>query len=211
LVEENRDALAEFEDAGPFWLGLAATQWSIGRLLPKICDRAISIIESGEDLRRWEEHPKLLDSRKKVLQKLLEQLNSPTPAPKKIAPRYRATCDWKIGSVRSFRLKSGNYCLFQVINHFSDRGGVTPVVQFFDWVGPMIPTEKEFRLLRVKKTIGRAENSTFILGSIGKRDLPSHRLQLLDLERPSSIRSEGEVCFLWKYIDRHLYERLGFE
>lgn len=41
-----------------FWLALADTQWSLGRLLPEVKERALHVLESGSDLERWNDDPK---------------------------------------------------------------------------------------------------------------------------------------------------------
>ena len=36
-----------------FWLGLAVTQWKCGRLLERVKEKALEIIDTGADLKRW--------------------------------------------------------------------------------------------------------------------------------------------------------------
>lgn len=85
LIAESADILADDDDSAVFWLALAATQWKLGRLLDSVRDRAIEIIDSGADLRRWEENPKAeIKQRKTHLEKLRIQLLSPLPKPIKL-------------------------------------------------------------------------------------------------------------------------------
>src|SRR4051812_29356245 len=71
LIAESSELLDDEDDAAVFWLSLAATQWKTGRLVKSVRDRAIVIIESGMDLRRWEENSRAeINQRKKHLEKL---------------------------------------------------------------------------------------------------------------------------------------------
>ena len=58
VSSQNLRILSNDEDeACVFWLALAATQSKLGRLIDLVRDRAIEIIDSGADLRRWENKP----------------------------------------------------------------------------------------------------------------------------------------------------------
>jgi hypothetical protein len=52
--------------APPIWLGLAATQLKLRCLHPWVRARALHVIESGADLRRWKEHTDKADRRRVV-------------------------------------------------------------------------------------------------------------------------------------------------
>src|SRR5262249_5388448 len=95
IIKESADILEEEDDAGVFWLSLAATQWKLGRLVDRVRDRAIAIVESGTDLHRWEENPKAeINQRKKHLEKLDKQLLSPPPPPKKVKAFPKSSTDF---------------------------------------------------------------------------------------------------------------------
>jgi hypothetical protein len=80
LIAESAEILDDEEDSVVFWLALAATQWKLGRLVNSVRDRAIAIIDSGADIRRWQDNPKAqINQRKKHLAKLREQLLSAQP------------------------------------------------------------------------------------------------------------------------------------
>src|SRR5262245_32153824 len=68
LIAESASSLEDDEEAPVFWLALAATQWKLGRLIDNVRDRALQVIDSGEDLRRWKESDKsTIEKRKKQL------------------------------------------------------------------------------------------------------------------------------------------------
>src|SRR5262249_7688689 len=118
------DILEDDDDAGVFWLSLAATQWKLGRLVDRARDRAIEIIESGTDLRRWQDNPKAeINERKKHLEKLRDQLLRTQPPPNKVKAFPKSSTDFKIGDVATYRLDEGTAVRFCVINIWGDRGG----------------------------------------------------------------------------------------
>jgi hypothetical protein len=124
LIGESADILSDVEDAGIFWLALAATQWKLGRLIKRVRDRAIKVIDSGAELRRWQDNPKSkINQRKKHLARLRSQLLSPQPKPKKLKPFAKSSTDFKPGDVASFRLDEITLVRFCVLHLWGDRGG----------------------------------------------------------------------------------------
>jgi hypothetical protein len=84
LLTESADSLND-PDVGPvFWLALAATQLRVGRLEQSVKERAIEVIDSGVDLRRWSDDPKLARRRQAVLVKLRARLQGPPRPPTRI-------------------------------------------------------------------------------------------------------------------------------
>lgn len=106
LIEEYTSYEDEEEEA-IFWIALSDIQWKYGRLKEEVKVNALRVIESGIDLRKWEEDSKLLEKRKQVLLELKEKLNNPQPPEKKVKG-YGASykCEWKIGDVFAYPLKS---------------------------------------------------------------------------------------------------------
>jgi hypothetical protein len=124
LIAESAEILADEEDANVFWLALAAAQWKLGRLLDSVRDRAIAVIDSGDDLRRWQDNPTAeVNQRKKHLAKLREQLLSPQPKPKKLKPVVKSSTDFQPGDVAVFRLNERIAIRFLVYEIWGDRGG----------------------------------------------------------------------------------------
>ena len=124
VIAESADILADEEDATVFWLALAAVLWKLGRLVDSVRDRAIVVIDSGDDLRRWQDNPKAeISQRKKHLAKLREQLLSPQPKPKKLKPVVKSSTDFQAGDIVSFRLNEVTAVRFFVYEVWGDRGG----------------------------------------------------------------------------------------
>ena len=105
-IEENQDMLEDIEEASLFWFALAETQWRLGRLEEDVKEEALKCIEEGTDLERWKEDISLYERRKKVLEELKEKLLSPQPPEKKISKYRIYKCEWKIGDVFAYKLKS---------------------------------------------------------------------------------------------------------
>ncbi|EJR26152.1 hypothetical protein IIG_05474 [Bacillus cereus VD048] len=72
VIEEYQTELDD-EEIIVFWLAFACIQWKLGRLQENVKLEALQIIESGADLSRWEDEPKLQRKREVVLNKLREQ------------------------------------------------------------------------------------------------------------------------------------------
>lgn len=124
LVRESADILADEDDAVVFWLALAATQWKLGRLLNDVRDRALAIIDAGDDLRRWQDSSRSeLGQRKRHLSKLRQQLQSPQPKLKKLKPFTKSSTDFHVGDVAAYRLDERTSVRFCVLHLWSDRGG----------------------------------------------------------------------------------------
>jgi len=93
-------------DEPVFWLGLAYIEWRKGRLSSFVRDRALHIIDSGEDLKRWAGDPKDYRERKKVLEKLKATLQSPMPPKKKIRKAVAHHSPWPVGSLLAYRIQT---------------------------------------------------------------------------------------------------------
>ena len=83
LLADWATTLNDPDEGGVFWLALAATQWRLGRLEERVRANALDAIESGRDLRRWDE-PKQRRKREAQLTKLARTLASPQPAPRRV-------------------------------------------------------------------------------------------------------------------------------
>ncbi|MBS0263417.1 MAG: hypothetical protein JSS02_15855 [Planctomycetes bacterium] len=124
LIGESAEILENDDEALVFWLSLAATQWKLGRLVDQVRDRAIEIIESGADLKRWGDNTRAEQTqRKKHLEKLRQQLLSPPPAPKKVKALRKSSTDFQPGDVVTFCLDNVTSVRFCVVHLWGDRGG----------------------------------------------------------------------------------------
>ena len=107
VLSNNADYISDSEDGPVFWFALADTMWKLGRLTPEGRQQALKHIETGEDLRRWEEQePKQAPKRKEILDSLKIQLLSAQPERKKIPVTRYYRCQWEIGGVYVYPFES---------------------------------------------------------------------------------------------------------
>src|SRR4051812_31713266 len=74
VLEELSEMLEDEEDGPVVILALAAAQWEVGRLDPRIKKRALKIIDRGVDF-RWADNSEHRDHRRTVLEELAAELN----------------------------------------------------------------------------------------------------------------------------------------
>jgi hypothetical protein len=192
-----------------FWLALSAVQWKLGRLEERTKQRALKIIENGQDLKRWDDI-KLKKKREIILQKLKTQLLTQPPAPKKVPKRFISENDWKIGEVVGFQLASKRWVLLRVIGHHVDKGGRNAVCELLDWIGEAVPEPQTMKKLKVKKGMGPYDLSQFFFPE------PENKNQLERIRRTgfkiSPQQKPGSyTIFVWKYIDRLFKDIYGLE
>lgn len=211
LLEEFGPTVEDPDAGPPFWLALAATQWSLGRLIPSVRAKALEIIESGTDLARWQDDPKAAAKRRVVLEQLRSQLESPMPAPKKVPRMFRNTNDWPVGSVHAYRLKNGQWCLLRVIGHHEDQGGVAPVVELLQWSGPELPSATEITGLpmwRCRYPSGY-EVTQLMIGATSGREFPAARVRDTGVLSQPSQQPGGFRVTLWRTLDEQLESLFG--
>jgi len=202
LLADWSDSLTDPDDGPVFWLALAATQSKAGRLEERVKSKALAIIDDESNLTRWREDGALLRKRKAVLAKLHEQLLSAQPPAKKIRKTVKAVCDWEIGDVIAYRLRSGKFVLFRVLNKVSDKGGTYPECQFYDWIGTAVPSQDQVQGLSIKPGIVMMCGSTM-------RSYPADRLKEtgIRLPAPSVSSPMGVGVWPWNKIDERLAVR----
>jgi len=115
-----------------FWLALAWTQWTVGRLDPRVKDTALRVIDDRLDLKRWENSP-LRAKREKALAAARVKLLSPQPAAKALPrPLPVQLPGWQFGEVIGVRLAQGRLALLHMIAYRkSSRYGVKAPVFLF--------------------------------------------------------------------------------
>ncbi len=198
----------------PFWLGLAITQWKCGRLENRVKEKTLRIIDNGTDLINWEHDPKAHKKRKAYLEKARELLLSPQPPEKRIPKRFKDSTDWQIGEVVSYRLRSGDYILFRVLDYHADMGGTCPLCELLDWSGSNVPGPDVINKLPVKSHIGvwKDHAPQFMLGAISKREFPKDRINRLNIISPrDDWKFNGAFMFLWRFLDEDLVKFFGLE
>lgn len=132
ILKDYESSLSDQDDSPVLWLALAAVQWKAGRLEPEVLEKALQVIDSGSDLKRWTIGTKDYTKRKAALRKLREELLSPQPKAKKVAKRTLCECPWKVGDLLAYSLLSGNFVVFQLIDTHTDKGGTYPVCVLLD-------------------------------------------------------------------------------
>jgi hypothetical protein len=203
LVEEYREVFDDPEMASVFWLALAATQWRCGRLEPRVQAQALTVIDSGSDLVRWREDPRLFKKRQVVLSKLRETLLSPQPSAKRIPKRFRDTCEWEIGEIIGYRLAMGKFVMFRVIGYHTDKGGTAPVFEILDWVGLHIPGRED--LEKVDIVTWARDHTQLMVGRVSMKELPRDRVIRLGMKlKPKQTQVQSYIVTLWRWLDRDL-------
>ncbi len=84
IIEEFAPDSSDIDERYVFWIALSSIQYQYGRLQDDVQKKSLEIIDSGEDLERWDE---LKDKRQAELLKLKEKLLSPLPKTKKLIKR----------------------------------------------------------------------------------------------------------------------------
>jgi hypothetical protein len=80
VLRESKDSLDDPESGPIIWLALAALQLDHSELQDNVRDHALAVIDSGADLKRWEEEGNAEDvaGRTRVLKELRERLVAQT-------------------------------------------------------------------------------------------------------------------------------------
>ncbi len=220
LLDEWKSSVDDPDEGGVFWLALAVTQWKCGRLEPRVQERALQAIASGSDLRRWADNPKLLRKRSSELAKLEQLLRSPPPPEKRIPKRFRDHCDWEIGELIGYQLRSGSWTLLRVIEYHTDKGGTAPVCEALEWVGTDFPALEVLKTLPVRRTIANPpdEVTRFMIGRTSERELPKDRVRRLGIKlEPAQKRPQNGGrpvvwpirVYLWRWLDKSLERDFG--
>jgi hypothetical protein len=228
ILESYSSSLADPDESGVVWLALAATQWKVGRLEPQTLERALEVIDSGADLKRWAAGTKDFSKRKVALEKLREQITSPQPPERKIARRVLCECDWRKGELVAFKLRSGTSLILRVIDHHTDRGGKYPICEILDWVGGKLPDKKELENLEIMSSRSDYKHKIFKIMLVGMNQRATARLERLDIRLTPAQQGDG-IPFLefvgilpkrqhpgstvvhWKYIDKFFKEWFQLE
>ena len=193
-----------------FWLALALTQWSCGRLEARVKEEALRVITDGSAIRPWAGGP---DERKRreVLEAAKQKLGSPQPAERKIKKQILATCDWERGELIGYRLVTGDYVVLRMLDQHIDEGGAYPDCELLDWRGPEIPAAGLPDTIPVRQLSNCGGGTRFMIIPVGKR-LMKDRLRRLNLkhmldENHSRVprgKPNPRSVTSWKYFDKFL-------
>jgi hypothetical protein len=209
ILVQYHEELQDAEVRGVFWLALALTQHRAGRLQHHVLQQALTVIEDGSDLARWGDDQFHRRRRSSVLAKARHELQSPQPGPKPIRKRYRSQCDWEVGEVVAYRLRSRDWVALVVVAHHTDEGGTAPVVRMLDWRGPAKPTGDAIRHvgLRVpRRQHGSAyvAPSQFMIGALSAREIPADRIERLGVRISPPPTEQTHTVILWRGLDAYL-------
>lgn len=228
-----KEALDDADDGPVVWLALAAAQSNVGRLTENAKTKAIEVIDSGADLRRWDTaDAKTTAKRRTVLAKLRDQLTGDQPAAKRIRRPSRPVTSLTPGDLLAYRAESGRLHLLAVRALHETRYFIAPAVQLLDFDGTELPDPKKLAHLQVRHE-GRhgrgpdrpAEPWWTVDGHVLHRrghdyadegfDLVAHLDPLLESEQraiDATITSSSNWTFWASYLqkqDELLGERIG--
>ncbi|MHB1107665.1 MAG: hypothetical protein ACYCZ2_15015 [Lutibacter sp.] len=218
LLKDYSEEINDYDESSVFWLSLASTQWSLGRLLENVKEKALEIIENGQNLERWKDDEKDFKKRKLVLDKLKNQLLSEQPKPKKIAKPYIRETKFEKGDLIAYQLKNDKFIVLRVIEIQKDQcGDKYPLIETLDFYNNVIPTLKEIEKLNYKDLekdggiddgfLKIEPSGQFYLSSWGKRDKePLDRLKVLAKKTKVKARKGTSPMFWWRNFDNLIIE-----
>jgi hypothetical protein len=200
LVSEYRGDLDD-DELPVFWITLAHTQWKLGRVIPFVNKKAIKLIQSGADLERW--NPSDRKKRSAVLRKILSEISSEPPSPKKLKATFRDDCDWRVGEIIGYELKSGTRVLFRVCGHRKESGERSPIVEILKWIGK--PGTDFPQSANLSKLGLFPANNFFMIGRTSERSYPKKRIFQLNVQLPRvNTKFRPLHITLWQYLDQFL-------
>jgi hypothetical protein len=212
-----RESLDDSDDGPTVWFALADTQWKFGRLEDRVRKQAMTIIDDGSSLARWEEGgPKVVARRQKVLDELKQQLLSPQPPRKVIKVKKPAKiATWSPGELIAYRLYSGRFivlCLEEIHEGHHAR------LSALDWIGDAPPEPRSVANLKRKPLdVGRWQPQDrrythWHVLALKKSDVPYDRMTRLNSQialAPASQRF-GTVM-KWRELDEVIESFFGWK
>ena len=112
IINQNSELIEDIEDKNNFWFALAMAQWQCKSLAPDLFQRVKTIVETGEDIKIWEElgaDKKELNKRKKVLDSFIDILSQEKDKPRKRKRKVLRDSIFQKGDCLTFRLDNGNF------------------------------------------------------------------------------------------------------
>jgi hypothetical protein len=149
------------QDEPLLWFALAETQWSVGRLLPEVKEKALEWIKKYGGLELWLESAKKGAGWKMTLHNLKEKLESPMPPEKTIRKPEEIDLNlWNINDIYAYqfywRLSKehgyfGKYMILQKIGEgkYNQRGKTMMRIQIIDKVFNELPTLDDLDDVRI--------------------------------------------------------------
>jgi len=206
LVAEWAGLLDDRDQACAFWLALADTESRTGRLEDEVRDRALALIESGEDLARFEYAAPLHRKRRLVLDDLRARLLGPQRAPLRIRKPFRSVSPVGVGDVFTFTLPSGRVVWLRCLAVHGDALDSSPTVEALDWnraEPPADPTEIPHIPARPY------QQDKFWMVRYPRDPDPSERIQVFMRGTRVSRGSLPSVLTPWANLEERLAHDLG--
>jgi len=203
------------------WLALAGAQWQVGRLDDDVKARAIRVIDAGAGLELWAEvGPKALAQRRSALAKFRAQLSGPEPARKTLRRPWRHATDLVPGQVLVFRAANDQAALLRVARVDEHRIGVAPIVEWLDWSGDTVPSERKIRRMRprIDTRFRPPRPVTYRVARHRRKDPDWSDVGFSVAEGVTLTRSGDEQCEAWNHfpwsglkmvLERELAEAVG--
>ncbi len=218
LLIDYSEEIEDSDESSVFWLSLALTQWNIGRLLENVKEKALEVIENGQDLEKWKDDLKNFKKRKSVLDKLKIQLLSEQPKQKKIAKPFIRETILEKGDIISYQLKNDKFVILRIIGIRTDQcGDRYPLIETLDFYENRIPKLSEiekFDYKDIDKDGGIDDgflkiepSGQFYLSPYGKRDIePVERIKILIKNTNVKSRKGTSPLFWWRDFDNLIIE-----
>lgn len=192
LLARWADVLGDEDTYCAFYLALADTQWRLGRPFQAVRDTALSIIDSGRDLKRWEYSQPFQRKRKRILEQLRERLTSAPPLARRIRkPPAPFLTQLHTGDLVRYTAETGEAFLLAVVGVDESNNQRIAIVRLMDWDGvSSLPLPSGTSALRIIRDV-----RPFALMPYRGSDLPPKRSELL-IERwsvPPGLRQDTIV------------------
>jgi len=210
-----------------FWLAIAETQWSTGRLTPEVKAKALMWIEKNGGVELWQDSGSGGAGWLKTLKKLKLKIESPMPPEKKILqPKSFSRDKWNLNDVYAYQFHKeaakasgffGKYMLLQKIGTgIGWSGNVTMRIHVLDRIFDNVPSLEDICGIRIlpvdypkRFTIQNAPDKhdikmNCLIDMSKNNEYPSDHLTYIgNGAGPANIVS-AEYCLTWWDIDEWL-------
>lgn len=191
-------------DHNDFWLAVALALHKYGYVVEAVRSRALHIIDSQEELERWE--PSDRTKRAKALADAKGQLLGPVPPTKKLRPRTKVSTALAAGDhVRYAFDVHGHEVLLRVTNIHEDKGGRMPTVEVLVWDGSEGQAPRANRLPVVVHLFG-GHPEPFRLLLVGEPGDPAGLVVLpvkSDRRTAAPLQGSGGIVSKWSEIAQY--------
>ncbi|WP_159620306.1 hypothetical protein [Arthrobacter zhaoguopingii] len=205
-VGDPRDA-----DNNDVWLALAAVQHRTGHIAKGIIETALGIIESAEEIERWDSEDR--KQRAKALAKLRDTLQQPPPAPRTIRTRKIPDTSLEPGQHLLFTDPvTGSRLLLRVVGIY-EQNGRYPVYTVLNWDGGPEGMEKPQDLPPLDRKQNfppdKASMNRPYFGFLGLGRLKKENLQVLEAQAdPTATENQrwGLTFLGWPEVVEYVHD-----